>query len=170
MICEFWYHMFSLTLATQIDIAHLRDLSVNAFAEDRTHRPQSINGGDPPGIETIEKHEEWLYSKTYLKCTMNGNIVGSCILQIEGEKGLLFGLHVNKQHMNKGIGSWIISEMQQMFPQVSTWSLETPDYASRNHHFYQKNGFKLTQITPKDVSLGFGFHRYTKIKMPNKSL
>ena len=157
-------------MATKNDLTDLRDLSVNAFDEDKSYRPPSINGGDPPGIETIEKHEEWLYSNTYLKCTVNGNIVGSCILHIEGQKGLLFGLNVNKQHMNKGIGSWIISEIQKKFPQVSTWSLETPDYATRNHHFYKKNGFKLEQIKPIDPSLGFGFHKYTKIKMPNKSL
>ena len=154
--------MLSLNVATQIDIVQLRDLAVSAFAEDETYRPDGIDDGDPPGLDTIEKHEGWLNSKTYLKCTKNGDLVGSCILQIDGENGVLFGLHVGQQHMNTGIGSWIINKIQRMFPQVSTWTLETPDYATRNHHFYKKNGFTLMQITPKDPSIGFGFHKYTK--------
>ena len=71
--------------------------------------------------------------------------------------------------MNSGIGSWIINEIQRMFPQISIWSLETPDYATRNHHFYKKNGFTLIQITPKDASLGFGFHKYIKSAQPLNS-
>jgi len=160
--------MPSLMNATLPDLVHLRDIAVNAFAEDEIYRPDSINHGDPPGIDSIEKHEEWLHSKIYLKCIKNGNIVGSCILLIDGENGTLFGLHIGQQHMNKGIGSWIIHEIERVFPQVSTWTLETPDYATRNHHFYKKNGFTLQLITPKDPSLGFGFHKYTK--KPNKSV
>ena len=154
--------MLSLNFATQIDLVQLRDIAMSAFAEDEIYRPDGIYEGDPPGLDTIEKHEEWLNSKTYLKCSKNGDIVGSCILQIDGENGEIFGLHVGQQHMNSGIGSWIINEIQRMFPQISTWTLTTPDYATRNHHFYIKNGFTLNQITPKDPSLGFGFYKYTK--------
>lgn len=154
--------MLSLTVANQSDIIQLRDLAVNAFDEDKKYRPSNIDGGEPPGIETTEKHEEWLNSKTYLKCTMNGNLVGSCILDIQEDKGVIGGLHVGSHYMNTGIGSWIINEIERMFPNVSTWSLETPDYATRNHHFYEKNQFILKNITSPEPSLGFGFYNYER--------
>lgn len=155
--------MLSLTFASQADIVQLRDLALNAFAEDKRYRPDGVTHGTPPGMGTLQKHEEWLHSHTYLKCTRHGDLVGSCILKIDGDRGEIFGLHVAWQHMNTGIGTWILHEIRRMFPLVSVWRLQTPDYATRNHHFYQKNGFTLTAITPKEPSLGFGFHHYQRV-------
>jgi N-acetylglutamate synthase-like GNAT family acetyltransferase len=154
--------MLSLHIATHMDIVELRDLAVDAFAEDAIYRPDGIEDSDPPGLADIYEHEKWLQSKTYLVCTMNHNIVGSCILDMKNETATIFGLHVRQQQMNRGVGSWILDEIQRMFPQVSIWALETPDYATRNHYFYQKNGFALVEVTPKDPSIGFGFHKYAK--------
>ncbi len=154
--------MLLLKEATKIDIVQLRDLAVNAFDEDKSYRPNGKDDGDPPGLGDIQKHEEWLNSKTYLKCIKNEELVGSCILKINDTIGEIFGIHVGQQHMNSNIGSWIINEIQRLFPQVSTWTLQTPDYATRNHHFYEKNDFRLTQVTPKEPSLGFGFFKYSK--------
>ncbi|MEJ1376227.1 MAG: GNAT family N-acetyltransferase [Candidatus Sedimenticola sp. (ex Thyasira tokunagai)] len=154
--------MLSLNVATQVDIVQLREIFLSAFAEDETYRPNCIDDGSPPGLDTIEKHEEWLNLKTYLKCSMNGELVGSCILQMDGENGVIIGLFVRQQYMNSGIGSWIIDKIQRMFHHISIWTLETPDYAIRNHYFYKKNGFILMQITQEEPSLGFGFHKYMK--------
>ncbi|MBT8374098.1 MAG: GNAT family N-acetyltransferase, partial [Deltaproteobacteria bacterium] len=109
-----------------------------------------------------EKHEQWLNSKTYLKCTKDGSLVGSCILDIHDDKGVIVGLHVGPHYMNTGIGSWVLNEIQRLFPKVSIWTLETPDYATRNHHFYEKNQFILKKITSPEPSLGFGFYKYER--------
>ena len=61
--------------------------------------------------------------------------------------------------MGRGIGSWILSETLRIYPQVCIWKLETPDYAKRNHRFYEKNGFTLSEVTPKDPAVGFGFYK-----------
>jgi GNAT superfamily N-acetyltransferase len=135
---------------------------VNAFAEDKIYRPSGIDDGGPPGIKTTEKHEQWLNSETYLKCTKDDILVGSCILDINEDMGVIGGLHVEPHFMNSGIGSWIINEILRMYPKVSPWSLETPDYATRNHHFYEKNQFVLKEITPPEPSLGFGFYKYER--------
>lgn len=158
--------MLSLTIASQNDIVKLRDLAIDAFSEDKIHRPESILHGDPPGLSNLEKHQGWLESSTYLKCTMNEKIVGSCILEFESDVGTLFGLHVGSQSMNKGIGSWVIAEIVRMYPLISLWSVQTPDYATRNHYFYRKNGFYLFEKTPIDPSVGLGFFKF--IKRPNE--
>jgi len=154
--------MLSLTAANPSDIIPLRDLAVNAFAEDKKYRPSGIDDGEPPGIETTRKHEEWLNSKTYLKCTKNDILVGSCILDIHDNKGVIDGLHVEPLYMNTGIGSWILNEIQRLFPKVYIWTLQTPDYSTRNHHFYKKNQFILKNKTSPEPSLGFGFYKYEK--------
>jgi GNAT superfamily N-acetyltransferase len=154
--------MLTLSKANRSDIVPLRDLAVNAFDEDKIYRPNNIEDGEPPGIGSVEKHEQWLNSKIYLKCTQNDMLVGSCILDIIEDRGVIGGLHVAPDVMNSGIGSWIINKILGMYPNVSTWTLETPDYAIRNHHFYEKNQFVLKEITPLEPSLGFGFYKYER--------
>ena len=156
--------MLLLNIADKKDLVQLGDLAVNAFSDDELYRPDGISCGHPPRLDDLKKHEEWLDTKTYLKCTKGRQIVGSCILFIEGLEGTLFGLNVGRQYMNMGIGSWIINKLQHMYPQVKIWTLETPDYATRNHHFYEKNGFKLIEITEKEQKIGFGFHKYIKLQ------
>ncbi|MFM2483829.1 GNAT family N-acetyltransferase [Celerinatantimonas yamalensis] len=154
--------MLLLELVNPLDVAELRDLAVNAFMEDRRYRPDDVKDGNPPRLDDIQKHQEWLLLYTYLKCTMNGRLVGSCILKLTDQQGEIIGIHVQQHQMNTGVGSWMINELAQLFPQVSTWTLETPDYATRNHHFYEKNGFTCIQVIPKVLSLGFGFYKYSK--------
>jgi hypothetical protein len=149
-------------MANLSDIVSLRDLAVNAYAEDKKYRPSGIDDGEPPGIKTTQKHKEWLNSKIYLKCTKDDILVGSCILDIREDKGVVDGLHVEPLYMNTGIGSWILNEIQRMFPKAHIWTLQTPDYSTRNHHFYKKNQFILKNKTSPEPALGFGFFKYEK--------
>lgn len=53
-------------------------------------------------------------------------------------------IHANKpaEYQNKGLGSNIISQIESIFPNVKTWSLDTPKDNRRNRHFYEKLGYK----------------------------
>ncbi len=55
--------------------------------------------------------------------------------------------------LHTGMGLW---------PKVAFWTLETPDYAIRNHHFYEKNGFLKVGHTAVVPKIGFGFVQYEK--------
>lgn len=151
-----------MSKAIESDLPQLRDLAVLAFTDDEHYKPVGAFPGGPPGHDSIQKHREWLNSMDYYKCIQDGELVGSCILNIHEDCGTIHGIHVKKGYMGGGIGSWILSESQRMNPQVCIWILETPDYAERNHRFYEKNGFTLSEVTPKNPALGFGFYKYRK--------
>lgn len=43
---------------------------------------------------------------------------------------------------SKGIGTRVWQDIEKEYTEAKTWMLETPDYSKRNHHFYEKCGFK----------------------------
>jgi ribosomal protein S18 acetylase RimI-like enzyme len=115
-----------LSKASEYDLQQLRDLAVSAFTDDEYYKPVDALSGGPPGHDNIQKHRKWLESMNYHKCTQDGEIVGSCILSIHVEgRGTIHGIHVKPESMCKGIGSWILSESQRIYPQVCSWKLET---------------------------------------------
>ncbi len=160
--------MLTLSKTTESDLPQLRDLSISSFADDEKYKPVGAISGGPPGHDSLQKHGIWLSSMNYYKCTKAGELVGSCILDIHGNLGVVHGIHVKQEFMGKGIGSWILSEVQRVYPRLCVWELETPDYAIRNHRFYEKNGFSLVEITPKESAIGFGFYKYRKGQQVNR--
>ncbi len=152
----------TLALINQDDIPVVAALAGAAFREDAAHMPNLPQGAQSTVYDDFGKHAEWMRDKMYYKCTDGDSLVGSLILQIEGETGSIFGLHVAPDQMNQGIGSWILGSGMELWPRVAIWSLETPDYAIRNHHFYEKNGFLKVGHTPAVPEIGFGFVQYEK--------
>ncbi|ATP40080.1 hypothetical protein CSE16_08465 [Solibacillus sp. R5-41] len=45
-------------------------------------------------------------------------------------------------YQNKGLGTHIMQRIEAEFPNAVEWSLDTPHLNNRNHHFYEKLGFK----------------------------
>ena len=154
--------MRTFGLATKSDLVELVNVSKSAFMDDERFKPPGATAGGPPGHDQIERHQEWLDTLLYYKCEENGSIVGSCTIEINGNEGKIHGLNVVSESMGKGIGSYMMSEIQSMMPNVTKWTLITPDYATRNHHFYEKNGFVLKQKGDVEPDLGFGFYTYEK--------
>jgi GNAT superfamily N-acetyltransferase len=152
----------ALVLINQDDIPAVAALAGAAFKEDAVHTPALPQGAQPAVYDDVSKHAEWMRDKTYYKCTKDDSLLGSLILQVAGDKGSVFGLHVDPDHMNKGLGSWILCTGIGLWPKVTLWYLETPDYAIRNHHFYKKNGFLKVGQTPVAPEVGFGFIQYEK--------
>lgn len=48
----------------------------------------------------------------------------------------------------------------KLYPDGTLRSLETPDYAERNHRFYERHGFIECGRTVPDPSLEYGFIIY----------
>ncbi len=98
--------------------------------------------GGPPGHDTVESHEQWIRNYDYYKCVVCGNIIG------------------------KGIGSEFLRDVMKLYPDRTLCLLETPDYAKRNHRFYERNGFIESKKITSDPSLGYGFIIYQNHVQP----
>lgn len=154
--------MRTFGLATVSDLPELVKVAKSAFMDDeRFKTPEAIPGG-PPGHDQIERHREWLNSLMYFKCEDHGSIVGAITLEVNGHEAKIHGINVTTESMGKGIGSYMLHQIQVILPDVNKWTLITPDYAIRNHRFYEKNGFVLKQRGSVEPDLGFGFYTYEK--------
>ena len=102
--------------------------------------------------------------------TLNDSIVGAvCALPGEhsGEEYagiplqeyyVLICIYVHPEYKNKGIGTKLLSYMEQQHTDRS-WILDTPEISAKNQHFYTKCGYKKKQLVDgrfafvKDISI-----------------
>ena len=155
-------NMRTFGLASISDLKELVKVAKSAFIDDERFKPREATAGGPPGHDQIERHREWLDSLLYYKCEEHGSIVGTCTVEINGDDAKIHGIHVVSESMDRGIGSYMLREIQAGKPNITKWTLITPDYAIRNHHFYEINGFVLKQRGDVETDLGFGFYTYEK--------
>ena len=155
-------NMRTFGLASISDLKELVKVAKSAFIDDERFKPREAIAGGPPGHDQIERHREWLDSLLYYKCEEHGSIVGTCTVEINGDDAKIHGIHVVSESMDQGIGSYMLREIQAGMPNITKWTLITPDYAIRNQHFYEINGFALKQRGDVEPDLGFGFYTYEK--------
>ena len=152
--------MKTLSNAKPQDAEKLCEIAVSAFTEDEQHKPEHLSPGGPPGHDNVQKHLMWINRDVYIKYQEDGHIYGGCVACIHGSQGKIDGLFVKASAMNRGVGSSLIHYLMHTFPNVFVWTLKTPDYAKRNHTFYEKHGFECIKISEPEKDLGFGFYWY----------
>jgi len=156
--------MTTITDAQLNDAERLCEIAVSAFIEDERHKPDHIPRGGPPGHDEVQNHIDWITHYVYLKYEENGQLCGGCMAKVDGWYGNIFGIFVDASSMNRNIGSSLLKQLLLNYPDVEIWSLETPDYARRNHAFYEKHGFQCIRRSEPESDIGFGFYHYRIIK------
>ena len=75
------------------------------------------------------------------KASLDGKVIGA-ITVIDHDEGHfhLDVLAIDPAHHNKGIGTQAMGFIERTFP-ATVWTLETPTFATRNQHFYERLGF-----------------------------
>jgi len=148
--------------AKQDDLPALVALSVAAFRDDERYKPPGAQRGGPKGHDRIDYHEEWMRKHPYIVCVHQNRLAGSIMVDLTAAPAWILGIHVDPAFMGQGIGSAMLKAVERVYPSTAGWTLQTPDYATRNHRFYEKNGFTLASVTDTEPDLGFGFHIYEK--------
>lgn len=80
------------------------------------------------------------------KIVIDNEITGDISVQI-----LDSGVHwigcvaVAKKFQDRGIGSFIMNEIEALYGEACIWQLETPLSNIRNCHFYEKLGYKIIE-------------------------
>ncbi|MGE8081367.1 GNAT family N-acetyltransferase [Peribacillus loiseleuriae] len=102
----------------------------------------------PPGYSSVEMTKYMVEELAYYKIIHNKYIVGGIIVTITGKSfGRIDRIFVDPKHQGKKIGSRAIELIEEEFPTVRTWDLETSSRQVNNHHFYEKMGYRTTFIT-----------------------
>lgn len=117
----------------------------------------------PPGYSSVEMTKYMIEELVYYKIINNKDIVGGIIVTITGKSfGRIDRIFVDPDYQGKKIGSRVIELIEEEFPTVRTWDLETSSRQVNNHHFYEKMGYRTTfktedeycYIKRKESSLG----------------
>lgn len=148
--------------ATEADAEVLRQVASSAFAVDERFKPVGAVAGGPPGNDSLTQQREWIRKWDYYKGCLGEKIVAGCIVKPRFDPLELFGLFVDGAHMRQGIGTRMLAAVMARYPEALPWTLETPDYNTGNHRFYERAGFRLHRRSPVEPELGFGFHTYIR--------
>ena len=80
------------------------------------------------------------------KVLLSGQPAGGFVVRPQQCRCTLELLFVDPALKNRGLGFEIWQQIEQSFPQARQWLVETPDYSTRNHHFYTKKcGFSFVK-------------------------
>ena len=135
------------------DALTLNGISKRAFDSDVFVGGPSAGG--PPGYASVSFHTEMAGQGHLFKLTDEGLIVGGAILFLQADTLNIGRIFVSPEHFRKGYGSFMMKEIESMFPGVKEFTLDTPDWNTRTNSFYTKLGYT-------EIKRDSGFVYYAK--------
>ncbi|MBJ8008088.1 MULTISPECIES: GNAT family N-acetyltransferase [Bacillus cereus group] len=140
--------IISIEKATILDAEKLTEIMKRTFDEEaKQWLPDQEKIVDyniqPPGYSSVEMTIYSIEELDYCKVILDEEIVGGIIVTISGKSyGRIDRIFVDPIHQGKGIGAQVIDFIEEEFPSVRIWDLETSSRQINNHHFYKKMGYE----------------------------
>ena len=141
------------------DAMTLNGISKRAFDSDVFVGGPSTEG--PPEYMSVSFHTKMARQGHLYKLTEEGRIVGGAILFLQGDALNIGRIFVAPEHFRKGYGSFMMQEIESMFPGVKEFTLDTPDWNTRTNSFYTKLGYT-------EINRDSGLVYYSKRKSNEK--
>jgi ribosomal protein S18 acetylase RimI-like enzyme len=126
--------------ATPADAEALVTVQIAAFHDDARLYP-GVEIGGPPGYDSIDVMLQKIHEVEVYKIVYEWQIIGGIIVFDDGEG--IFHLDViaiDPAYHNRGIGTQAMQFIERTYI-ATKWTLDTPTYAMRNQHFYEKFGY-----------------------------
>jgi len=139
--------------ATPADAETLVNIQVRTFHEDARIYP-GVEIGGPPGYDSVEETIKKIEGDEFYKIVADGQIIGGIVIYVYGEGHYhLDLLYIDPAYHNQGIGTQAMHFIEKTYP-ATKWTLDTPGYAVRNHHFYEKFGYvKVKEVDAHGIVL-----------------
>ena len=141
------------------DAPVLNAISKHAFENDAEVGAPSAGG--PPGYMSLKYHIKMARSGHLFKLTENGLIIGGAILFPDGDTLNIGRIFINPDCHRKGYGIRMMQEIEALFPEIRTYTLDTPAWNNRTNSFYLKLGYT-------EVKRNNEFVYYSKQRMPER--
>ena len=90
---------------------------------------------------SLKYHMKMARSGHLFKLTENGLIIGGAILFPDGDTLNIARIFISPEHFHKGYGIYMMREIEALFPEVRTFTLDTPAWNTRTNAFYTKLGY-----------------------------
>ncbi len=114
--------------------------------------------GGPPGYMSLPFHTKMARQGHLYKLTDEGLIVGGAILFLKDDILNVARIFVAPEHFRKGYGIFMMREVENLFPEVKEFTLDTPVWNVRTNSFYIKLGYR-------EIKRDKEFVYYAKIKV-----
>ena len=135
--------MLDYERAVKSDLNSVLDIIQRAFYNDKT-----ILGTEPDFCASPEKLSEYISSRRVWKLTTGEELVGCLIAYIDRNKeGFLVCVAVKPELQNKGFGAQAMDWLMQQFRSVRVWHCFVPTANSQTKHFFEQNGFTISNET-----------------------
>jgi len=132
------------------DSEKLTDIATRTFNEEAKKWLSAENNVidyniQPPGYSSNEVTKYMIRELDYFKIQFDQQIVGGIIVTISGKSyGRIDRIFIDPQYQGRRIGSTVIEMIEDKYPRIKTWDLETSSRQINNHHFYEKMGYQTT--------------------------
>ncbi|WP_379147046.1 GNAT family N-acetyltransferase [Paenibacillus sp. sgz500992] len=139
--------MLNIHPADPSDAPVLAEIQKRTFDEDALKYRNKAEDG-PPGYDSVAWQAEMMKKGHYYKLLADGVIIGGMIVfPASGEdEFLLLRIFIDPLQQNRGFGQEAFHYLFASYPSARRWTLDTPSWAVRNHHFYKKMGFVQTGV------------------------
>lgn len=132
--------MLTISRALIEDGKILAHISTESF-----HRDSRIYLGKelgPYGYNSEEWQLDRMEKCDYYKILNNSDIVGGIyVTKVSDSHYTLERIFVHPEYQNRGIGTQVIGMVEETYPSVKKWTLDTPSWNPRTNHFYPKLGY-----------------------------
>ncbi len=136
---------------TEADIPELTRVMTLAFDDDSQKHLGAEHGG-PEGYDNGGFFRKWLFGYPQTagyKILSKGRGIGGIIVWILPEGHNVLGtIFVDPAHQDRGVGTQTWRFIEATYPDTKSWRLATPVWATKNHHFYEKCGFRRVESDP----------------------
>ncbi|MDP7989493.1 GNAT family N-acetyltransferase [Bacillus sp. MHSD_36] len=142
--------IISIEKATILDAEKLTEIMTKTFDEEAKRWLCGQGDGidyniQPPGYSSVEMMKYSIEELDCSKVIMDEKIIGGIIVTISGKSyGRIDRIFVDPVYQGKGIGSHVIKLIEEEYPSIRIWDLETSSRQLNNHHFYKKMGYEIT--------------------------
>jgi GNAT superfamily N-acetyltransferase len=127
--------------AIPADAEALVKVQIRAFHDDARIYP-GVEIGGPPGYDSVEETLKKIVQDDFYKIKAEDQIIGGIVVFDFGDGHFHLDLiFIDPDYHNRGIGTQAMQFLERTYPTTKKWTLDTPLYAIRNHHFYEKFGY-----------------------------
>ncbi|MHA2406313.1 MAG: N-acetyltransferase family protein [Candidatus Hermodarchaeia archaeon] len=148
--------------ATETDIPAMTEVMTRSFNDD-SQRFRGEPEGGPDGYNDGRFLRKWMDPGYCFKIILGDRIIGAFIIFKDyPQKGsnVLGTIFLDPEYQNLGIGTYAMDYVHQTFP-AKHWRLDTPEWHTRNHHFYEKLGYRKVG-EQEEPHAGFTLRIYQK--------
>lgn len=122
------------------DAKALIKAQIEAFHHDSVLYPE-IEVGGPPGYDSIDVMREKITDNETYKIMSDKQLIGGIVIFNKGNGHYHLDLiFIVPEFHNRGIGTKAMRFIEDTFS-ATKWTLDTPAWAVRNIHFYEKLGY-----------------------------